>query len=133
MTIATDSSLISLATSHDATIGPIIRAATISNAAASVSRPRRMSPEAGRGLEILGHAIEYLGDEFALDCMSGEAWIEAGLGSGIGSRLDAGVHPRLAAIELLKERNREIYFSCPEVPTLAERLRSWLGLRLRLG
>ena len=33
------------------------------------SRPRRLSPDTGRAIEMLGHAIEYLADEFALDCM----------------------------------------------------------------
>ena len=65
---------------------------------------------------MLGHAIEYLADEFALDCMSGEA------------KPRQGVPPRIAAIELLMERNREIYFSCPEAPSFALRFRSLLGL-----
>jgi hypothetical protein len=78
---------------------------------AGVARRRRISPEAGRGIEMLAHAIEYLGDELALDCLTGRA--EA--------------RPRLVAIEMLKTRNREIYFGCPEVPTLGERVRGWLG------
>jgi hypothetical protein len=80
-------------------------------------RPRRITPEAGRAIEMLGHAIEYLADEFALECRSREESIAV------------GKHPRITAIELLMMRNREIYFSCPAVPTLGERLRSLLHLQ----
>jgi hypothetical protein len=62
---------------------------------------------------MLGHAIEYLADEFALDCTDRVIRI--------GGRL----HPRIQAIELLKSLNREIYLSCPEVPTFAERVQGW--------
>jgi hypothetical protein len=77
--------------------------------------PRMLSPEAGRAVEMLGHAIEYLADEFALDCM--------GRAPGTGD----GLHPQLQAIELLKSRNREIYLSCPVAPTMSGRIRSWFG------
>jgi len=77
-----------------------------------VQRRRRISPEAGRGLEILGHAIEYLADEYIYE----------------GGKFNLA-DPRVQAVLLLMERNREIYFSCPEVPGLGERLRAWLGLR----
>jgi hypothetical protein len=80
-------------------------------------RKRQISREAGRAIEMLGHAIEYLADEFALDCMSGH------------TRVYRGMHPRIEAIELLMARNREIYLSCPEIPSLSERLRSWLRSR----
>ena len=83
-------------------------------------RLRRISPQAGRAIEMLGHAIEYLADEHALDCMTRPERVMAGAGR--------GAHPCIEAIELLKSRNREIYFSCPEIPTLGERLRSWLGV-----
>ena len=66
---------------------------------------------------MLGHAIDYLADDFALECLSQEV------------RVETGLHPRVAAIELLKALNREIYLSCPQVPTWSERLRSWLGQR----
>jgi hypothetical protein len=79
-----------------------------------VRRTRRLSREAGRAVEMLGHAIDYLTDEFALDCMS------AGKGS------LPGPNPRVAAIELLMASNREIYLSCPEVLPLPERLHSML-------
>jgi hypothetical protein len=76
-----------------------------------------MSYEAGRGIEILGHAIQYLADEFALDCMD----------RSVGSQVWA--HPRLQAIELLMARNREIYLNCPVALTLTEWLSLWLRWR----
>ena len=82
----------------------------------SAFRTRRITPEAGRAIEMLGHAIEYLADEFALECRSRDF-------------MPAGKHARVAAIELLMARNREIYFSCPTVPTLGEKLRSLLRLQ----
>jgi hypothetical protein len=72
-------------------------------------RRRRISPEAGRALEILGHAIEYLGDEFADPAGSPNA-------------LDA----QMEAVQLLMEINRQIYFECPEVPSMGARWRELL-------
>ncbi len=77
-----------------------------------VLRRRRISPEAGHALEILGHAIEYLTDEF----------VHAG---GSLSASDGQVE----AVQLLMAVNRQIYFACPEVPTLGERWRSLLQPR----
>ena len=77
-----------------------------------VMRRRRISPEAGHALEILGHAIEYLTDEF----------VYAG---GSFSDHDGQVE----AVQLLMGLNREIYFGCPEVPTFGDRFRAWLNLR----
>jgi hypothetical protein len=77
-------------------------------------RRRRVSPEEGRAIEMLGHAIEYLADEFALECMSRQ---EHG---------GSGMHPRVVAIEILKKYNRVVYLSCPEIPTLGERIRAVL-------
>jgi hypothetical protein len=71
------------------------------------TRHRRISPAAGRALEILGHAIEYLSDEY----------VQAG---GSLSAHDGQVE----AVQLLMAANRQIYFACPEVPTLAERWRA---------
>jgi hypothetical protein len=80
-----------------------------------------MSPEAGRAVEMLGHAIEYLTDEFALECVSAS------------ERRNSGPNPRMAAIELLMASNREIYLSCPEAPSFSERfsrtIRSWFRLQ----
>jgi hypothetical protein len=80
-------------------------------------RRRKVTHEAGRAIEMLGHAIEYLADEFALECRSRE------------DQVAAGKHPRIMAIELMMTRNREIYFSCSMAPTLGERLRSLLHLQ----
>lgn len=77
-----------------------------------VARRRKISPEAGRALEILGHAIEYLTDEF----------VHAG-----GSFFTQS--PQAEAVQLLMGLNREIYFECPEVPSFSHRLRSLLHLR----
>ena len=73
---------------------------------------RRVSPQAGKALEILGHAIEYVTDEFVH---------EGGSLSGHDDKLDA--------VQLLMAINREIYFECPEVPTFSERFLSFLRLR----
>jgi hypothetical protein len=77
---------------------------------AAVAAPRirrRITPEAGKALEILAHALEYLTDEFAV---SGVA------GSSLGDRMEA--------IELLKSLNRLVYLECAEVPRT--RVRSFL-------
>ena len=70
---------------------------------------RRISLRAGRGIEILGHAIEYLIDE----------------GESEGKSVDAS-DPRSQAVKILMALNREIYFECPEVPSLADAFRSFL-------
>ncbi|HEY1802977.1 MAG TPA: hypothetical protein VGG45_00720 [Terracidiphilus sp.] len=70
---------------------------------------RRIAPEAGRALEILGHAIEYLSDEFAH----------------AGGSLSAH-NAQVEAVQLLMAVNRKIYFACPEVPSLGERWRAML-------
>jgi hypothetical protein len=81
------------------------------NLAATKMRVRRryVSPDAGHALEILGHAIEYLSDEYVKE-----------------GGLFAARDPRIEAIRLLMALNREVYFACPELPTFGERLRSWL-------
>lgn len=76
-------------------------------------RRRRISPEAGHALEILGHAIEYLADEYTYD----------------RRRLKAN-DPQVEAMQLLMACNRAIYFACPVVPTLEDRLRAF-ARRLR--
>lgn len=77
-----------------------------------MARRRRISPQAGHALEILGHAIDYLTDEYVY------------AGGAFGVR-DA----QLEAIHLLMALNRQIYFECPEVPSLVNRCRSLLHLR----
>jgi len=76
------------------------------------ARRRRISPKAGHALEILGHAIEYLTDEFVHE------------GAALPSR-----NSQLQAVQLLMALNRQIYFECPEVPSLSERVRAFVRLR----
>jgi hypothetical protein len=79
---------------------------------AGANRRRRIDPQAGHALEILGHAIEYLADEF----------VHAG-----GSfSADNG---QLQAVQLLMALNRQVYFECPEVPPFSKRLLSFLHLK----
>ena len=69
---------------------------------------RRTTPEAGFALEILGHAIEYLADEYVHE-----------------ARLLPSIHrgdPRVEAIQLLMAANRQVYFACPLVPSLYQRV-----------
>jgi hypothetical protein len=73
-------------------------------------RRRRISRDTGRGLEILGHAIEYLSDEY----------VHTGISF-------AATDGRVKAIQILMALNREIYFACPTDPTLRERFRSWMS------
>jgi hypothetical protein len=69
------------------------------------AKRRHIDPQAGHALEILGHAIEYLTDEYVHE-------------GGLFSAHDA----RIEAVQLLMALNRKIYYDCPEVPTLRERL-----------
>lgn len=77
-----------------------------------VGRPgnvrRRIPQEAGRGLEKLGHALEYLTDEFVID----------------GCRFDED-YGRLQAIQLLASLNRQIYFACGVEPTFLDRVQAF--------
>lgn len=75
------------------------------------NRRRRIDVEAGHALEILGHAIEYLTDEFVHN------------GVEMSSR-----NGQVEAVQLLMRMNRQVYFECPEVPTIGERLRAMLHL-----
>jgi hypothetical protein len=70
---------------------------------------RQITPQAGKALEKLGHAIEYLTDEFV---HSGASFSSS--------------NSQLEAVQLLMAINRRVYFECPEVPTFGERLRSLL-------
>lgn len=76
------------------------------------NRPRRITPQAGRALEVLGHAIEYLTDEFVHR----------------GSEMSAH-NAQVEAVQLLMGINRAIYFECPRIPSLGERIRSLFHLR----
>lgn len=77
--------------------------------ALGAKRPRRISPEAGHALEILGHAIEYLSDEY----------VHSG-----GALTDRD--PQVQAVQMLMAINRQVYFSCPEIPSLRDRFRAFL-------
>ena len=76
-----------------------------------VVRRRRISPHAGRGLEILGHAIEYLTDEFVHG------------GGPFSAR-----NEQLQAVQLLMALNRQVYYECPEATSFGERFRALLHL-----
>ncbi len=109
-TTATGGNLMSLPAPRTAQAGSdsvVVRAA----------RRRKVSAEAGRAMEMLGHAVEYLADEFSLECMTRQ------------NDIAAGMHPRVVAIEILKKCSRVVYLSCPEVPTLGERLGRLVGRR----
>jgi hypothetical protein len=69
---------------------------------------RRTTPEAGFALEILGHAIEYLADEYVHD-------------AGLLPSIHSG-DPRVDAIQLLMAANRQVYFACPLAPSLYQRV-----------
>jgi len=101
-TVATASSSISISRPHNPRVKP--------GAMVPMRRVRQMSRQNGRAIEMLGHAIDYLADEFALECMT------------VSDRRNPGPNARMAAIELLMASNREIYLSCPEVLTFSERL-----------
>jgi hypothetical protein len=83
---------------------------TAGNLREGLNRRRRIGPEAGHALEKLGHAIEYLADEF----------VHEG-----GVSLSAN-EPQIEAIQLLMALNRQIYFACPEIPTFRDRIISLL-------
>jgi hypothetical protein len=94
---------------------PVLEGVTVASPVSKAGTQRRsISPEAGRGLEILGHSIEYLTDEFVHD--------------GLSVAEDNG---RVQAIQLLMALNRQVYFSCPIKLTLGERFRSLVGLLIR--
>ena len=73
---------------------------------------RQLSPEEGRAIEILGHAIEYLADEYCADAQP-----KGRLGN---------ADPRVEAIQTLKELNRSIYYSATEVQPAFTRMKRWV-------
>jgi hypothetical protein len=87
----------------------LIMTSTASTVGVRLNRCRRINPQAGHALEILGHAIEYLTDEFVYTADSLSAKNE-----------------QVEAIQLLMALNRQVYFECPAVPSFSERLRSFL-------
>lgn len=94
------------------TTSDFLASASAANASPVVVGPgrrRRITPQAGRALEILGHAIEYLTDEFMHE----------------GKPLSAD-NEQIKAVQLLMAVNRQIYYECPVVPTFRERCRAAL-------
>ena len=87
-------------------------APTTSTGHARPNRRRRITRQAGRALEILGHAIEYLTDEFIHS----------------GAQMSPG-KGELEAVQLLMALNRQVYFDCPEMITVVDRLRAAFNLR----
>ena len=91
---------------------------TTEGAAQSAQGPRRvvhrqLSREGGRALEILGHAIEYLADEYAQE---------------IATTGHLGwANPRIEAIQVLKALNRTVYFEGTEMLPVFSRMRRWLA------
>lgn len=83
----------------------------------SRSATRRIPPEAGFALELLGHAIEYLADEYQH---------ETGLLPSIHSE-----DSRMEAMRLLMAANRDVYYSCPLKESLYARVRERLRMPLR--
>lgn len=82
--------------------------------AVETKRLHRITSKAGHALEILGHAIEYLADEYLQDAE------------------ELSVHdPHVQAVQILMQLNREIYYACPLQPTFAERLRGIFGFTSR--
>jgi hypothetical protein len=100
----TDRSLVSTPWVSTPFVAPIPAAREEAAQTGGRAHRRRISPEAGHALEILGHAIEYLSDEF----------VHAG---GSLTAHDAQVE----AVQLLMGINRQIYFECPVVPSFGER------------
>lgn len=75
---------------------------------------RSITPQAGHALEILGHAIEYLTDEYVHD-------------RGFLNPDDE----RMETVQLLMQLNRRVYSECPVLPTFSERCRSLMYRVLR--
>jgi hypothetical protein len=93
------------------TTGPSVPASESADARVYLRsfRHRRITPEAGRALEILGHAVEYLTDEFMSQ------------GSTFFLKKE-----NMEAVQILMALNRQVYFECPEVPCFGERFRALL-------
>jgi hypothetical protein len=68
---------------------------------------RRITPEVGRALEKLAHALEYLADEYV--CNGREVVRDYG---------------RIEAIQMLASINRQLYFSCEVQIPFTERVLS---------
>jgi hypothetical protein len=100
-----------MAASSTTTGFPLTTTLNVGDVRGVISGRRRIDHRSGRALEVLGHAIEYLTDEF----------VQAG--GSVSSPQGA-----LEAVQILMAANRQIYFECPEMPSLGERVLSLLGL-----
>jgi hypothetical protein len=103
---------------QSATQGGVRPALSVNSALPSTraTRRRQISPQSGRGLEILGHAIEYLADEYALQ-------------AGTFGSLHIEDDPQLQSIQILMAASRSVYYECPLAPTFRERLHGLASLR----
>lgn len=80
--------------------------------AGSRSVRRRITPSEGFALQVLGHAIEYLADEYVAEA---------------GSIPAMTAHdPRVEAMQLLMAANRRVYLGCSVMPSFGERVRRTL-------
>lgn len=70
---------------------------------------RRITPQAGKALEILAHALEYLADDYA-----------------VSDAKTPSLKDRMDAIELLMALNRQVYMECPQILSTAMRCRAFL-------
>jgi len=101
-----------MATSTTTCVPVAITSLSAPNILAGAKQRRRIDPKAGHALEILGHAIEYLADEFVH---------EGGSFSPHNGQLEA--------VRMLMALNRQIYFECPVVPSLSERFLAFVHPR----
>jgi hypothetical protein len=76
--------------------------------AAAPAIRRKITPQAGKALELLAHALEYLSDECA-----------------VSHEKEPQLQDCLEAIHLLMALNRGIYFGCPPAPGVGERCRTF--------
>ena len=83
--------------------------ASLASASRQSPRPRVLTRSAGHALEVLGHAIEYLTDQYVAQTTTTDD-----LATG-----------QLEAIQILMALNRSIYFECPEKLGALERLGSF--------
>ena len=93
---------------------PVVRTPvhTMPTGVATRTARRRITPAAGFALEALGHAIEYLADEY----------VHAG-----GSLPSLhSTDPRVEAMQMLMAANRQGYYACPVMPSLLERMKRTL-------
>ncbi len=81
----------------------------VPSCAVRADRRRHITPEAGHALEILGHAIEYLTDEYVRE-----------------ARQVSAHDPGVRAIQMLMAVNRQIYYACPVKSTFTARLRAFI-------